>query len=170
MKDWEVLSDKLADFSRERDWDQFHNAKDLALALGIEAAELNALFLWKQAEEVDIEKLKEELADVFCYGLMIARKFDLDIQEIVSDKIALNAVKYPIDKARGTAKKYNELFAGYHMGAVKLLLFRVIQMSPEPRQNIHRLSDIRLAGLFVAQNIYNRPQLLREVPTPDFGQ
>ena len=109
MKDWEVLSDKLADFSRERDWDQFHNAKDLALALGIEAAELNALFLWKQAEEVDIEKLKEELADVFCYGLMIARKFDLDIQEIVSDKIALNAVKYPIDKARGTAKKYNEL-------------------------------------------------------------
>lgn len=109
MSDWDSLSEKLLKFSQDRDWEQFHNAKDLALALGLEAAELNALFLWKNAEDVDIEKLKEELADVFCYALMIAAKFNLDINRIVSDKIDLNAVKYPVDKAKGSAKKYNEL-------------------------------------------------------------
>lgn len=109
MSDWDILSEKLVKFAQERDWEQFHNAKDLALALGLEAGELNALFLWKNAEDVDVEKLKEELADVFCYGLMIASKFHLDISKIVSDKIALNATKYPVAKAKGTAKKYNEL-------------------------------------------------------------
>jgi len=109
MKDWDQLSEKLVAFSKERDWDQFHNAKDLALALSLEASELNALFLWKNAEDVEVEKLREELADVFCFALMIAAKFNLDINEIVSDKIALNAIKYPVEKAKGTAKKYNEL-------------------------------------------------------------
>jgi len=109
MNDWQNLTQKLLQFSEERDWKQFHNAKDLALALSIEAAELNELFLWKKAEEADKEKIKEELADVFAYALQLAAKYDLDINQIVTDKITKNATKYPVDKAKGSAKKYNEL-------------------------------------------------------------
>lgn len=109
MNDWQTLTQKLLQFSEERDWTQFHNAKDLALALSIEAAELNELFLWKKAEDADREKVKEELADVFAYALQLAAKFDLDVNQIVTDKISKNGEKYPIDKAKGSAKKYNEL-------------------------------------------------------------
>ena len=109
MNDWQNLTQKLLQFSEERDWKQFHNAKDLALALSIEAAELNELFLWKKSEEADKEKIKEELADVFAYALQLAAKYDLDINQIVTDKITKNATKYPVDKAKGSAKKYNEL-------------------------------------------------------------
>ncbi|HZX59864.1 MAG TPA: nucleotide pyrophosphohydrolase, partial [Mucilaginibacter sp.] len=70
MKDWEKLQKLLIQFRDERDWAQFHNAKDLALALSIEASELNELFLWKKPEEVSTEKVKEELADVFGYVLL----------------------------------------------------------------------------------------------------
>ncbi|PQA55655.1 nucleotide pyrophosphohydrolase [Siphonobacter curvatus] len=103
------LTAKLIEFRDERDWAQYHNAKDLALALSIEAAELNELFLWKQPEEVKVAKLKEELADVLCYCLLLAEKYQLDVKQIIEDKITLNAQKYPVEKARGTAKKYNEL-------------------------------------------------------------
>ncbi|SEM57330.1 NTP pyrophosphatase, house-cleaning of non-canonical NTPs [bacterium A37T11] len=109
MNDWETLINKLRQFNQERDWAQFHNAKDLALALSIEASELNELFLWKKAEEADQEKIKEELADVFAFALQLADKYQLDVNQIVSDKIAKNAQKYPVDKAKGSAKKYNEL-------------------------------------------------------------
>lgn len=109
MNDWQNLTQKLLQFSEERDWKQFHNAKDLALALSIEAAELNELFLWKKAEEADKEKIKEELADVFAYALQLAAKYDLDINQIVTDRITKNATKYPVDKVKGSAKKYNEL-------------------------------------------------------------
>lgn len=104
-----LLIARLIEFRDERDWAQYHNAKDLALALSIEAAELNELFLWKQPEEVKVAKLKEELADVLCYCLLLAEKYQLDVEQIVQDKITLNAQKYPVEKARGTAKKYNEL-------------------------------------------------------------
>lgn len=109
MNDWQHLTQLLKQFSEERDWAQFHNPKDLALALSIEAAELNELFLWKKAEDADKEKVKEELADVFAYALQLAAKYDLDINQIVTDKISKNAQKYPVDKSKGTAKKYNEL-------------------------------------------------------------
>ncbi|MDX3916321.1 nucleotide pyrophosphohydrolase [Olivibacter sp. CPCC 100613] len=109
MNDWQNLTHKLLQFSEERDWKQFHNAKDLALALSIEAAELNELFLWKKPEEADKEKIKEELADVFAYALQLAAKYDLDINQIVTDKITKNAAKYPVDRSKGNAKKYNEL-------------------------------------------------------------
>ena len=99
----------LLKFRDERDWSQFHNAKDLALAINIEAGELLELFLWKTPEQADKEKIKEELADIFSYALLLADKYNLDVEEIISDKIKLNAKKYPIDKAKGTAKKYNEL-------------------------------------------------------------
>ena len=106
---WKILLDALLKFREERDWEQFHNAKDLALALSIEASELNELFLWKKAEQANPEKVKQELADVIGYAILLAHKYDLDINEIVLEKIKSNAVKYPVDKAKGTAKKYDEL-------------------------------------------------------------
>lgn len=109
MSDLEELRQAIVQFTQERDWDQFHNGKDLALALSIEAAELNEAFLWKDASEVNVDKIKEELADVVNYAILIADKYDLDIKQIVMDKIRRNAVKYPVDKAYGSAKKYNEL-------------------------------------------------------------
>src|SRR3569623_947115 len=109
MSELKSLQNMLLKFRDERDWAQFHNAKDLALALSIEAAELNELFLWKNASEANIEKVKEELADVIGYALLLAEKYKFDIKEIVTDKINKNAEKYPVSKAKGTAKKYNEL-------------------------------------------------------------
>ena len=109
MSDLEELRKAIVQFTQERDWDQFHNGKDLALALSIEAAELNEAFLWKDASKVNIDKVKEELADVFNYAILIADKYDLDIKQIVLDKLRRNAEKYPVEKAYGSAKKYNEL-------------------------------------------------------------
>jgi len=101
--------EKIVAFRDERDWAQFHNAKDLAIAISIEAAELNELFLWKSAEEVDPGKLKEELADVLTFCLLLANQQGLDIQQIIEEKLVINAAKYPVAKAKGSAKKYNEL-------------------------------------------------------------
>lgn len=109
MENWKRLQDALIAFRNERDWEQFHNPKDLALALSIEAAELNELFLWKKADEANPEKIREELADVFAYAILLAEKYDLDINEIVLDKIKRNGEKYPVDKAKGTATKYTDL-------------------------------------------------------------
>jgi NTP pyrophosphatase (non-canonical NTP hydrolase) len=109
MSEWKTLQELLIKFRDERDWAQFHNAKDLALAISIEAAELNELFLWKSAEEADIEKIRDELADVIGYSLLLAEKFDLDVAEIVTKKIKKNGDKYPVDKAKGSSKKYDEL-------------------------------------------------------------
>ncbi len=109
MDTLEILTAEVVKFREERDWEQFHNSKDLSLALSIEAAELNELFLWKTAEEANKEKIKEELADVFNYAILLAHKYNLDIAEIVREKLAINAVKYPINKSKGNATKYNEL-------------------------------------------------------------
>ncbi|MCZ4244224.1 nucleotide pyrophosphohydrolase [Pedobacter punctiformis] len=105
----EEITAALLKFRDERDWAQFHNPKDLALALNIEAAELLELFLWKNAEDANVDKIKEELADVFSYALLLAEKYNLDVKQIILDKIKLNDAKYPINKAKGTAKKYDEL-------------------------------------------------------------
>lgn len=100
---------RLRQFRDDRDWKQFHNPKDLSLALSIEAAELLELFLWKSPEQADVNKIKEELADVFAYALLLADSYDLDVEKIVLDKIAMNEKKYPVSKAKGTAKKYTDL-------------------------------------------------------------
>jgi len=103
---------KLIDFRNDRDWAQFHDARNLSLALMLEASELNELFLWKKDAEidtVDIERIKEELADVLTYSFLLAEKFDLDIFQIVEEKIKINNVKYPLEKSRGSAKKYTDL-------------------------------------------------------------
>lgn len=109
MKEFQQLISKIIAFRDERDWKQFHNSKDLAIALNIETSELLELFLWKGNEEVNKDKLKEELADVLMYAFLLAEKHGLDIQEIIESKIEINNKKYPKDKAKGTAKKYNEL-------------------------------------------------------------
>jgi NTP pyrophosphatase (non-canonical NTP hydrolase) len=109
MSDIDQITEALLKFCNERDWEQFHNSKDLALAISIEAGELNELFLWKEAKDVNVEKLKNELADVLAYSLLLANKHNLDVKQIVLDKIKANGEKYPVDKAKGNAKKYNEL-------------------------------------------------------------
>jgi NTP pyrophosphatase (non-canonical NTP hydrolase) len=109
MTDTQQILESLLKFRNDRDWEQFHNPKDLALAINVEAGELLELFLWKSAEEANPEKVKEELADVLAFAFLLADKYGFDIKQIILDKIAKNAEKYPVDKAKGTAKKYNEL-------------------------------------------------------------
>ena len=112
MNDLGYLINELQKFRDDRHWEQFHNSKDLALAISIEAAELNELFLWKtneESEKVDKRKIKEELADILAFSLLLAGKHGFDVKEIVLEKIRKNDEKYPVDKAKGTAKKYNEL-------------------------------------------------------------
>ncbi|KDC63347.1 MazG nucleotide pyrophosphohydrolase domain protein [Bordetella bronchiseptica MBORD624] len=105
----EEIIQRLRQFRDERNWQQFHNPKDLALALSIETSELLEVFLWKPPEAADREKVKEELADVLAYALLLSDAYDFDIKKIVLDKIDRNEQKYPVHKAKGTAKKYNEL-------------------------------------------------------------
>ena len=107
--DIEAILEELRRFNQERDWDQFHNGKDLAIGLSVEASELLEAFLWKSPEDVKMDKVREELADVLNYAFQIADKYNLDIKDIMLDKIRQNAKKYPIEKAKGIAKKYNEL-------------------------------------------------------------
>ena len=109
MNDILSLTNALISFRDERDWAQFHNPKDLALAVSIEAGELLELFLWKDAADVSVEKLKGELADVLSFSFLLAHKLNLDVKEIVMEKIQQNAQKYTVDKAKGNATKYTEL-------------------------------------------------------------
>jgi NTP pyrophosphatase (non-canonical NTP hydrolase) len=109
MKETEEIIQALLKFRNERDWEQFHNPKDLALAISIESAELLELFLWKNAEDAITEKVKEELADIFSFAFLLAEKYKFNVKELILDKIIINEEKYPVDKAKGTAKKYDEL-------------------------------------------------------------
>ena len=109
MNDIKEITEALLEFRDERDWAQFHNPKDLALALNIEAGELLETFLWKSSEQADMGKVKEELADVFAFAFLLAEEYGFDVKQIVLEKIEKNALKYPVAKAKGTAKKYTEL-------------------------------------------------------------
>jgi NTP pyrophosphatase (non-canonical NTP hydrolase) len=112
MSEIKELTDALVKFRDARNWQQFHNSKDLAVALTIEAAELNELFLWKSVEEsekVNKEKIAEELADVLAFALLLAEKHGFDVKEIVLNKIRKNSEKYPVDKSRNIATKYTDL-------------------------------------------------------------
>lgn len=103
-----ALRDALREFADERDWDQFHSPKNLAIALSVEAAELLEHFQWSD-EAAAPEKVREELADVLLYLIRLADKLDVDLAAAARDKIALNAKKYPADKARGSSRKYTDL-------------------------------------------------------------
>ena len=107
MSEISEFTKKLITFRDDRDWKQFHNPKDLAVALTIEAAELLEAFLWKSSEEASKDKIREELADVLAYAFLLANECGLNVAEIISAKIEANNLKYPVDKA--SAKKYNEI-------------------------------------------------------------
>lgn len=111
------LTQQLIEFRDERDWRQFHSLKDLILSLSLEASELVELTQWKPEKKFEEEaqeepmqqRLREECADVFLYLLLVAERAGIDIQEAAAEKIKSNAIKYPVDKARGTSTKYDKL-------------------------------------------------------------
>ena len=99
-------------FRDDRNWKQFHNPKDLAISISLEAAELLEVFQWSGSDtlcEEKIDKIREELADVINYCILMADACGLDMDEIVKEKIKRNNEKYPIEKSKDSAKKYNEL-------------------------------------------------------------
>ncbi len=100
--------DRIRKFTVDRDWDQFHSPANLAKSITIEASELLECFQWND-ENYDIEHVREELADVIVYCVNMLDKLELDVDEIVNDKMAKNEAKYPVEKARGSVAKYDEL-------------------------------------------------------------
>jgi dCTP diphosphatase len=112
LKDLQV---KIQKFCDERDWDQFHNPKDLSISLALEAAEVMEHFQWKNVQEMaqhankNKDDIGEELADVFYWVLLLARKLDIDLVTAFNKKMEKNEQKYPIEKAKGSHKKYTEL-------------------------------------------------------------
>lgn len=100
----------LREFSAERDWNQFHTPENLAKSISIEAGELLECFQWTSTcDEHNLQAIKEELADVLSYTLMMCDRLGLDPEQIVLEKMELNRKKYPVDKAKGNSKKYTEL-------------------------------------------------------------
>ena len=100
--------DEILKFTEDRDWDQYHSPANLAKSICIESAELLECFQWDD-QNFNIDHVKEELADVMVYCVDMVYKLGLDMDEIIHDKMQKNAAKYPVDKAKGSAKKYNEL-------------------------------------------------------------
>ena len=111
----EQLRAALRQFASDRDWDQFHSPKNLAIALSVEAAELLEHFQWTlEADSTGLTpdqhtKVREEIADVLLYLIRLADKLNIDLLAAATDKIRVNAAKYPVEKARGSSKKYTEL-------------------------------------------------------------
>jgi dCTP diphosphatase len=115
--DTEKIDQELDKFVNDRDWDQFHSIKNLSMALNVEASELLEMFIWLTQEDsnrvaTDTNfkvKVSDEIADIFIYLFKIAKKSEIDIGEAVLSKIKKNSEKYPVYKAKGSAKKYTEL-------------------------------------------------------------
>ena len=113
--DIEKLQVKLRKFAKERDWEQFHSPKNLAMALSVEAAELLEIFQWSNSgglDEIEDPKKKkeieEEVADIFNYLLKICDELDIDLEKVALEKIDINETKYPVEKFKGSSKKYNQ--------------------------------------------------------------
>ncbi len=115
MSDLESIQKKIILFRNERDWAQFHDPKNLAEALSIEAGELLEKFLWKTTQQSrnltaeELKNVKEELADIFIFLTYLSAEYKSDLLKEVEEKIAKNEAKYPVHKAKGSAKKYTEL-------------------------------------------------------------
>jgi len=99
--------DRIRKFTEDRDWDRFHTPANLAKSISIEANELLECYQW--SDNADMEHVREELADVIVYCQNLLDKLGLDVDEIVNSKMAKNEAKYPVEKARGSAAKYNQL-------------------------------------------------------------
>ena len=102
----EKAMDEIRNFNNERDWEKFHTPDCLAKSISIEAGELLECFQWNN--NYDINEVKEELADVFAYSLMLADKLNLDPETIILEKYKKNKAKYPVEKAKGVDTKYNK--------------------------------------------------------------
>ncbi len=115
MADLETIQQKIIAFRNERDWAQFHDPKNLAEALSIEAGELLENFLWKTTEQSkklsdkELANVKHEIADIFIFLTYLCEEYNIDLMQEVGKKIAVNEAKYPVDKARGSSRKYTEL-------------------------------------------------------------
>lgn len=113
----EKVKKELKKFSSDRDWDQFHSVKNLAMALSVECSELLEIFQWMSEEDSNqiknspekLQNVRDEIADVFVYLLRISEKLNIDLELAVTEKMIKNAEKYPIEKARGNSKKYDDL-------------------------------------------------------------
>jgi NTP pyrophosphatase (non-canonical NTP hydrolase) len=111
------LKEKIKKFCDDRDWDQFHNAKELAIAMNIESSELLEHFRWKKDKEVDEmfkdkekrQKIEDEMADVFYFLLRMSDRYNIDLSKALETKMKENSAKYPVKKFKGSAKKYNEI-------------------------------------------------------------
>lgn len=106
------LQEKILKFREDREWKQFHTIKDLLIGLDIEVSELAELFLWKNNEEIDLvekEKIEDEVADIFIFLSYICDEFDVDLTSAIQKKIDKNSIKYPLEKSRGSNKKYDKL-------------------------------------------------------------
>ena len=111
------FKERILKFSQERDWGQFHSPKNLSMALAAEAAELMEHYLWADSEQsrkladdpVKGPKIREELADILIYSLEFANRTGIDVAKAIEDKIKVNGQKYPVEKCKGTSKKYTEL-------------------------------------------------------------
>lgn len=110
----EALKLRLREFAAERDWQQFHSPKNLAMALIVEAAELVEHFQWlSESESEDLspqrrQQVAHELADILVYLVRLADRLDIDLLRSVDEKLKLNAEKYPVERVRGSARKYTE--------------------------------------------------------------
>jgi NTP pyrophosphatase (non-canonical NTP hydrolase) len=115
MADPESIHKKIIEFRDERDWSQFHDPKNLAEALSIEAGELLENFLWKTTEQSrkltdeEAANLKHEIADIYIFLTYLCHEFKIDLLKEVENKIAVNEAKYPVAKAKGSSRKYTEL-------------------------------------------------------------
>ena len=108
MDDLKTLKTEIENFNKERDWDKFHSPENLAKSISIEANELLECFQW-DAENYNLEEVKEELADVINYCIQMATVLDFDIKTIVLEKLEKTRKKYPVEKCKGKATKYNKL-------------------------------------------------------------
>lgn len=116
-KDFQKILERIKKFRDERDWMQFHNPKDMAAAISIEAGELLEQFLWKNKDEVEeylkdpknMQEVREEIADIIHYTLELADNLGIDIDEVSENKFKKSALKYPVEKAKGVATKYTKL-------------------------------------------------------------
>jgi len=104
----DTLTQEVLKFRDERNWAKYHTGKNLAICLSVEANELLELFLWKENEEINQDKLKDEIGDVFYSLLLLANKYSIDLETVLIDKIQKNKLKYPVDKYFNSNKKYNE--------------------------------------------------------------
>lgn len=111
------LRKEVACFIRERDWEQYHNPKDLAVSISIESAELLEKFQWKDGEEIrslvenekELGEIREEVADIVIYSLSLSNRLNFDLSQAILEKLEKNKRKYPVEKAKGKADKYTKL-------------------------------------------------------------